>query len=194
MITMGRDDSRGGGGNGKEGAQSTPGAADAINRPSSGARLPQLSKDPQANISLLREVALGHHDPTVRWQCVCALAVLGDAAVEALAIILRESSDSVVRARADRALRPITVILGALVMTGTAFGTLHREDVKVALLRRHARGDWGELCRQDWEANERALFENDRLFSVYHDRSGQKFYIITEHDRSLTTILLSEDY
>lgn len=79
-------------------------------------------------------------------------------------------------------------------MTGTAFADLHREDVKEALHRRHARGDWGELCREDWEANEQALFGNGRLFSVFNDRTGQKFYIITEHDRSLTTILLPEDY
>jgi hypothetical protein len=97
-------------------------------------------------------------------------------------------------ATARRALRPITVVLGALVMTGTAFAVLHREDVKETLLRRHARGDWGELCREDWEANERALFGNGRLLSVYHDRAGQKFYIITEYDRSLTTVLLPEDY
>lgn len=153
-----------------------------------------LFTSPHENIPLLREVAIGHRDPETRWKCVCALAFLGNNATDALAVILRESMDSVVRARADRALRPVTVVLGALVMTGTAFGVLHREDVKVALLRRHARGDWGELCREDWEANERALFENSRLFSAYHDRAGHKFYIITEHDRSITTVLLPEDY
>jgi hypothetical protein len=153
-----------------------------------------LFTSPHENIPLLREVAIGHRDPETRWKCVCALASLGKNATDALAVILRESMDSVVRARADRALRPVTVVLGALVMTDTAFGVLHREDVKVALLRRHARGDWGELCREDWEANERALFENSRLFSAYHDRAGHKFYIITEHDRSITTVLLPEDY
>ena len=66
--------------------------------------------------------------------------------------------------------------------------------MKEALLRRHARGDWGELCRADWEANEQALFSNGRLLSVFYDRTGQKFYIITENDRSITTVLLPEDY
>lgn len=156
--------------------------------------LAQLLNAPDKDIPLIREIAIGHRDPEVRWQCVCALASLGNEAADALTLILRESSDAAVRARANRVLRPITVVLGALVMTGTAFATLDRGVLKETLLRRHARGDWGELCREDWEANERALFENGRLFSVYHDRSGQKFYIITEHDRSITTILLPEDY
>lgn len=153
-----------------------------------------LLKAPLENASLLREIAIGHRDPEVRWQCVCSLAALCGGAADALGLILRESSDATVRARADRALRPITVELGALVMTGTAFAGLNREDAKTALLRRHARGDWGELSREDWEANERALFENGGLLSVFKDRAGTKFYIITEWDRSMTTILLPEDY
>lgn len=156
--------------------------------------LARLLTSPFENRSLLREIAIGHRDPDIRWQCVCALASLGNEADDALSIILSESSDSIVRARADRALHPITVILGALVMTGSAFAILHREDVKVALLRRHARGDWGDLCREDWWANERALLENGRLLSVFKDRAGTKFYINTEYGGPLTTILLPEDY
>jgi hypothetical protein len=188
----------------REHERSGSGQGEALKLPARGARnnsgqgakvdVAELLKAPEKNIPLLREITLGHREAAVRWKCVCALASLPAAAADALTLILRESADSAVRHRADRALRPITVVLGALVMTGTAFATLHREDVKAALLHRHARGDWGELCREDWEANEQALFENGRLFSVYHDRSGQKFYIITEYDRSLTTILLPEDY
>jgi hypothetical protein len=69
----------------------------------------------------------------------------------------------------------------------------HPEDVPQSLSR-HAQGDWGELCEEDRAANERALKEGLRLFSVYTDRNGTKYYIITEHDRSVTTILLPEDY
>lgn len=168
----------------------------ALNNSGRGAKIDvaELLKAPEKNISLLREIALGHRDAAIRWKCVCALASLPVDAADALTLILRQSADTTVRRRADRALRPVTVVLGALVMTGNAFAVLYREDVKEALLHRHALGDWGELCREDWEANEQALFENGRLLSVYHDRSGQKFYIITEYDRSVTTVLLPEDY
>jgi hypothetical protein len=83
--------------------------------------------------------------------------------------------------------------LGRSVITRTALDVLHPEDVQVCL-ERHASGDWGELSEQDWKENEVGLRQGLRLFSVYHDRSKTKFYIITEHDRSVTTILLPEDY
>lgn len=143
MILMGRELPHSGSGNGTQGAQSAPGAAHAPPRLNAGTRITELLKCPRENFPLLREIAIGHRDAAVRWQCVCALVSLGNEAADALTLILRESADSDVRARADRALRPITVILGALVMTGTAFGILRREDVKVALLHRHARADWG---------------------------------------------------
>lgn len=61
-------------------------------------------------------------------------------------------------------------------------------------LPRHYAGDWGEVCPEDRAANERALIENTRLVSVYRTQAGVKFWIMTEWDRSLTTILLPEDY
>ena len=83
--------------------------------------------------------------------------------------------------------------LGQCVITATARDTLHPEDVKLSL-DRHARGDWGELCHHDRKKNELALAHGSRLFSRYKDRAGTYFYIITEHDRSVTTVLLPEDY
>jgi hypothetical protein len=83
--------------------------------------------------------------------------------------------------------------LGERVITANARDTLHPEDVKLSL-DRHARGDWGELCQDDWKENEMSLAQGLRLFSNYADRSGKSFYIITEHDRSVTTVLLPEDY
>lgn len=83
--------------------------------------------------------------------------------------------------------------LGQCVITANAGDTLHPEDVKWAL-DRHAQGDWGELCPHDWAENELGLAEGHRLFSRYRDRSGGLFYILTEHDRSVTTVLLPEDY
>lgn len=83
--------------------------------------------------------------------------------------------------------------LGQTVITQNAQASLHPEDVFYAL-GRHARGDWGECGKEDWEENELSLREGFRLLSVYHDRAGTKFWIITEADRSVTTILLPEDY
>lgn len=83
--------------------------------------------------------------------------------------------------------------LGHCVITANANDALHPQDVKLALVR-HVNGDWGELCEDDRKENELALRQGHRLFSVYRDRAGVKFYCITEHDRSATTILLPEDY
>jgi hypothetical protein len=83
--------------------------------------------------------------------------------------------------------------LGEVVITRNAADALHAEDVKICL-GRHANGDWGDLCEEDQHSNEIALKQDLRLFSVYCDRASVKFYIITEHDRSVTTILLPEDY
>jgi hypothetical protein len=83
--------------------------------------------------------------------------------------------------------------LGELYITSNANDVLAREDITHAL-RRHISGDWGDCCPEDKETNDRALIEGTRLFSVYQDSNQVKFWIITEHDRSVTTILLPEDY
>jgi hypothetical protein len=62
-------------------------------------------------------------------------------------------------------------------------------------LRRHHCGDWGdELCAEDKEANEDALEHGTRLLSCYRTPAGDRLYIITEHDRSMTTIMLPSEY
>lgn len=83
--------------------------------------------------------------------------------------------------------------LGSVVITSNALASLNAEDVR-ASVHRHASGDWGDLCAADRASNERALLGEGRLFSVYHDRERRKLYVITEHDRSVTTVLLPEDY
>ena len=60
-------------------------------------------------------------------------------------------------------------------------------------LARHAKGDWGDLCAFDRRQNERALREGLRVFSSYETLAG-RVWIITEADRSATTILLPEEY
>ena len=83
--------------------------------------------------------------------------------------------------------------LGQTVITSNAQRTLHPEDV-VQCMARHAANDWGEVNDEDKHLNDQALKDDDRILSAYTDRNGVKFWIITEADRSATTILLPEDY
>ena len=61
-------------------------------------------------------------------------------------------------------------------------------------LRRHMSGDWGELSDEDVKENEFSLKEGLRLLSAYQTGKGQKLWIITEADRSATTVLLPSEY
>ena len=83
--------------------------------------------------------------------------------------------------------------LGQIVITPNALDHLDPADIG-ACLRRHACGDWGNLDPHDVTENERSLQAGFRLLSAYTDRHGTRFWIITEADRSQTTILLPEDY
>ena len=83
--------------------------------------------------------------------------------------------------------------LGCMVITRSASNSLHPHDVLTGL-ERHARKDWGDVCEADRTENELSLQEGFRLLSAYRDRNGVKFWIITEADRSATTVLLPEDY
>lgn len=87
----------------------------------------------------------------------------------------------------------VQVPLGQVVATANASATLPQDEV-VAALRRHASGDWGDVDDDDRAANDAALEEGTRLLSVYHTKDGTKFWIITEWDRSVTTVLMPEDY
>ena len=61
------------------------------------------------------------------------------------------------------------------------------------LLRRHIKGDWGDLCAEDKNLNDNATQNGTRIFSSYETSAG-KVWIITEGDRSATTFLLPGDY
>ena len=84
-------------------------------------------------------------------------------------------------------------LLGKIVATQNALGKLTAPDILNALRPHHA-GDWGDLDDHDRQVNERALSVGGRLCSVYYSGSGLKFWIITEADRSATTVLMPEDY
>ena len=83
--------------------------------------------------------------------------------------------------------------LGDIYITSNALAKLGYPE-GLAALARHAGGDWGELCEEDREANQAALLSGARLLSAYWTGNDTKFWIITEADRSCTTILLPEDY
>ena len=78
-------------------------------------------------------------------------------------------------------------------ITPGATSALESSEVFNAL-RRHSSGDWGDVDEHDHKENELSVSHNMRIFSVYHTSIGQKFWIITEADRSYTTVLLPEEY
>lgn len=88
---------------------------------------------------------------------------------------------------------PATFPLGQIVATQLALKLLKPWDIHAALTR-HAAKDWGDVCPEDLRANDDALKFGNRLLSVYHSKGGERFWIITEADRSSTTILMPEDY
>ena len=93
--------------------------------------------------------------------------------------------------------------LGKLYNTPGAQETMQRYQTNpLALLTRHATGDWGDVCSEDAQANEDALQFDARLLSAYvlpppiggSEATPVKIWIITEADRSVTTLLLPEEY
>jgi hypothetical protein len=83
--------------------------------------------------------------------------------------------------------------LGQLVATPNALSSVPNDEVLRALSR-HSQGDWGDVDKEDWASNDHALAQEGRLLSAYNSSQGVRFWIITEHDRSVTTVLLPEDY
>lgn len=85
--------------------------------------------------------------------------------------------------------------LGQLVMTpGADEALLVAQHVPPEFLLRHKQGDWGDLCAEDARENERSLRLGNRLLSAYRTRREAKLWVITEWDRSVTTLLLPEEY
>jgi hypothetical protein len=85
--------------------------------------------------------------------------------------------------------------LGQVVATPGALEVLAESAQEPAFfLDRHIQGDWGDVDTHDWQANEDALVHGDQLLSAYRTLKGKKLWIITEADRSATTILLPDEY
>lgn len=92
----------------------------------------------------------------------------------------------------------INHFLGKTVMTGgvnnkIAESEKFAREIKICM-EKYITCDWGDLCNEDKEMNDNALINgNDRILAAY-DTSEGKVYIITEHDRSATTILFADEY
>ena len=83
--------------------------------------------------------------------------------------------------------------LGMLCSTPLALELVSMDQIRDALVR-HIQGDWGEVCKDDRQSNDEAVKEGTRLLSAYTSKEGNKFWIITEADRSVTTVLMPEEY
>lgn len=98
-------------------------------------------------------------------------------------------SDALLRGHAPR------FRLGAVVATPGALDALSRHPSLLhQIVGRHARCDWGEVDAEDRRANDRALTSGDRLMSAYTTPEGVRVWVLTEADRSATTLLLPEEY
>ena len=82
---------------------------------------------------------------------------------------------------------------GNICSTPGVLAEINMRDITDAL-NRHLLGDWGSLSEEDREANEDALLNEGRLLSSYVSSNEIEFWIITEADRSVTTLLLPSEY
>ena len=91
--------------------------------------------------------------------------------------------------------RPPKFLLGQLVTTpGALDAFVEAGQDPMELVRRHHSGDWGELGIEDKQENEYSLQHGFRLLSAYTLRTGERIWVITEADRSVTTLLLPGEY
>lgn len=85
--------------------------------------------------------------------------------------------------------------LGQVVATPGAFKTMTELDIApLELIHRHVAGDWGDLGAEDRQQNLIAIRSGLRIFSSYKIGATTKIWIITEADRSSTTLLLPDEY
>jgi hypothetical protein len=85
--------------------------------------------------------------------------------------------------------------LGQIVATPGALAALERAKQPAAsFLDRHAIGDWGELDPADIAENDFSMAHQFRVLSSYQTDAGERLWVITEADRSVTTLLLPEEY
>jgi hypothetical protein len=85
--------------------------------------------------------------------------------------------------------------LGAVFVTPKATRALHEASQSPdEFLARHESGDWGEVGSMDAKENELSFIKGYRVFSIYKLSTGEEIWVITQPDRSATTVLLPEEY
>ena len=85
--------------------------------------------------------------------------------------------------------------LGQVVATPGAIEAMEKSgEMPFTFLIRHMAGDWGDVPKEDWQANNLATEHGERLLSAYKTKDGTKLWVITEWDRSVTTLLLPDEY
>lgn len=86
-------------------------------------------------------------------------------------------------------------LLGEVVATPGAVEALETHNIlPLQLLQRHVTGDWGDVCEEDAQSNTDAVQYGDRILSSYVIGTSTKVWVITEWDRSVTTLLLPSEY
>lgn len=92
-------------------------------------------------------------------------------------------------------LRGQKVDLGRMAMTRSVADLVASGRINpLRYIARHAVCDWGDVCADDWQANNLAMQTEGRLMSVYQVSKDLTVWVITEWDRSVTTLLLPSDY
>jgi hypothetical protein len=94
----------------------------------------------------------------------------------------------------DPTRRPLFSLGEVVVTPGALTAFVIAQEYITPYLARHQHGTWGDLDPHDIRANEQALKHGARLLSAYQLRDDTKIWIITEADRSSTTVLLPEEY
>lgn len=89
--------------------------------------------------------------------------------------------------------------IGQLVATAAIYERMKSDERFAVFVKtsfgKYIQGDWGDTCEEDKQTNEDSLRDGERLLAVYiYPETGEKIWIITEWDRSVTTILFPEDY
>jgi len=85
--------------------------------------------------------------------------------------------------------------LGRVVATPGALRALEKaEQLPAEFLDRHVNGDWGDVPDADKQENEVSVEQGFRILSAYTTSAGEKIWVLTEADRSATTILLPSEY
>lgn len=80
-----------------------------------------------------------------------------------------------------------------LLLDDTGNAVPEKTDELLECLLRFIKRDWGDVCEDDWKANDDAIDNDERLLAAY-TLQGEKIWVITEWDRSVTTILLPSEY